>query len=115
MHRAPLVPSLIALILFGCAERQARLIEAEQHHDTQLTCFQIASERASIHRTIASYQTDRRQQDERNALSIAAAPLNPMYLMLMDVGDASARETTAYGRRLARLDDLAKRKGCPDD
>ncbi|MBL8698100.1 MAG: hypothetical protein JNK67_06995 [Alphaproteobacteria bacterium] len=115
MKSGPVVLSCLALALLACAERQARTIAAEQPHDAQLTCFQIASERASIRRTVASYEADRRQQDERNAMSIAAAPFNPMNLMLMDVGDAATRETAAYERRLVRLGELARSKGCPDD
>jgi hypothetical protein len=113
-HRA-LVVAVLASTLSACAERQARPISAEQAHDGQLSCFQIASERAAHHKTIGSYTTDRQHQDERNALSAMAAPLNPMTLMLMDGGNATDRETEAYRQRISRLDALARGKGCPDE
>lgn len=110
--------ALVAALFFhlaACAERQARLIDAEQAHDSQLTCFQIASERAAHARTVGSYAVDRQHQNERNAMSAMAAPLNPMTLMLMDGGTATDRETEAYRRRIARLEALAREKGCPNE
>ena len=106
--------ALGASALTGCAERTARPISTEQPHDAELTCFQLASERAAHRKTIESYAVDRRHQDERNCMSVLAAPLNPMTLILMDGGQATSRETEAYVQRIARLDALSRQKGCPD-
>ena len=102
-------------MLFACAERQPRAIAVEQPYDDRLSCIQIVSERAANRRTVASYATDRMQQNDRNAMSVIAAPVNPLFLMHMDTGNAASREIAAYEQRLARLDRLGQERGCQNE
>src|SRR5262245_9117697 len=101
--------------LAACASRPARPVDVVQPFDDRLNCLQLRSEIAATRRIVASYAVDREQQLERNAMSVMAAPINPVFLMQLDTSDATDREVAAYLARLAHLTELADKKGCSDD
>jgi hypothetical protein len=108
--------ALVALVaLAACANRQARPVDVVQPFDERLNCLQLRSEIAATRRIVASCAVDREQQQERNAMAVMAAPINPVYLMQLDTSDATDREVSAYLAHLAHLAALAETKGCADD
>jgi hypothetical protein len=110
------IAALVALaVIAACADRPARPVDVVQPFDDRMNCLQLRSEIAATRRIVASYAVDRDQQLERNAMSVMAAPLNPVFLMQLDTSDATDREVAAYLARLAHLTELADKKGCSDD
>ncbi len=113
--RTTLGLALSAAILAGCAQRQARPVEASQPHDALMNCQQLRSELLATRSMIGKYTVDHSQQSDRNRQAVAGAIFMPMALMNMDTGNASEREAAAYGMRANHLENLGKQKGCSND
>lgn len=106
---------LSAALLAGCAQRQARPVEAAQPHDELMNCQQLRSELLATRSMIGKYVVDHAQQSDRNRQAIVGAVFMPVALMNMDTGSASEREAAAYGQRATHLENLGKTKGCSND
>lgn len=106
---------LSAALLAGCAQRQARPVEAAQPHDSLMNCQQLRSELLATRSMIGKYGVDHAQQSDRNRQAVAGAIFMPMALMNMDTGTASETEAAAYGMRANHLENLGKQKGCSND
>lgn len=110
-----LTVALATAVLAGCAQRQARPIEASQPHDTLMNCQQLRSELLATRSMIGKYGVDHAQQSDRNRQALVGAVFMPVALMNMDTGTASEREAAAYGARATHLETLGKTKGCSND
>lgn len=107
---------LSAALLAGCAQRQARPVEAAQPHDSLMNCQQLRSELLATRSMIGKYGVDHAQQSDRNRQALVGAVFVPVAgLMSLDTGNASEREAAAYGMRANHLENLGKQKGCSND
>lgn len=117
-YRAALTALAIMLpmaLTAGCAQRQARPVEASQPHDALMNCQQLRSELLATRSMIGKYGVDHAQQSDRNRQAVAGALFMPVALMNMDTGTASETEAAAYGMRANHLENLGKQKGCSND